>query len=158
MSCETLFLEQLRKHGFRMTLQREAVLAVLHELEGLETAEAITARLQRMGQAVDKSTLYRTLDLLHAFGLVSIVEQGDGHRRYALVATHGEHVHLVCRACGAVVTAECDLLEGFIAQMGTRHGFAVDAASLQFEGLCRTCQVEEQQLPAAGEPLGAAEV
>ena len=70
MSCEQVFLEQLRERGFRLTPQREMVLSVMHQIEDFATAEEIYDRVQVLSSAVDISTVYRTLELLQEFHLV----------------------------------------------------------------------------------------
>lgn len=39
--CLEVFVQQLRERSFRLTLQREIILSVLHDIEGLATAEEI---------------------------------------------------------------------------------------------------------------------
>jgi Fe2+ or Zn2+ uptake regulation protein len=147
MSCETLFLDQLRQHGFRLTPQRKIVLSVLHDLDGLATADAIYERVRAVNAAVDKSTVYRTLDLLHSFELVAVIDQGDDQRRYELLGLHGAHVHLVCQSCGAVVGVELEPLAAWITQMDQRYGFAIDARGITLAGLCHACQGQTNRLP-----------
>jgi Fur family ferric uptake transcriptional regulator len=60
---------------------------------------------------VDISTVYRTLDLLQEFDLVSSVDPGDDQRRYELLGIHGPHLHLVCRACGRVIGADLEVAQ-----------------------------------------------
>jgi Fur family ferric uptake transcriptional regulator len=107
MSCEEVFLEKLRQRGFRLTPQREMVLSVMHRIEGSATAEDIHAKVQERSSSVDISTVYRTLELLQQFQLVSSVELPDGLRHYdQLLATYGfetelDHVTIpgLCREC-----------------------------------------------------------
>jgi Fe2+ or Zn2+ uptake regulation protein len=51
MSCEQVFLEQLREHGFRLTPQREMVLSVMHQIKDFATAEEIYERVQALSSA-----------------------------------------------------------------------------------------------------------
>jgi Fe2+ or Zn2+ uptake regulation protein len=109
MACEQVFLRQLRERGFRLTAQREVILSVLHDVEGLVTADEIYSRVRSISSAVDISTVYRTLDLLQELDLVSSVDAGDGQRRYELLGLHGPHLHLVCQACGQVIGADMEV-------------------------------------------------
>lgn len=139
MSCEEVFFKQLRERGFRLTPQREMVLSVLHEVEGFVTAEEIYERVGAITSSVDISTVYRTLELLQDFHLVASVDPGDGQRRYELLGLHGQHFHLVCLACGAIVGVEPEAIERFAAQMRDAHGFEIDLEHLSVPGLCRAC-------------------
>lgn len=139
MSCEEVFFKQLRERGFRLTPQREMVLSVLHEVEGFVTAEEVYERVSGISSSVDISTVYSTLELLQDFHLVASVDPGDGQRRYELLGLHGQHFHLVCRACGKIIGVEPDAIDSFAARMREEHGFQIDLEHLSVPGLCEAC-------------------
>jgi Fur family transcriptional regulator, ferric uptake regulator len=139
MGCEQAFIQQLRERGFRLTPQREMVLAVLHDIEGFATAEEIYSRVQDLSAAVDVSTVYRTLDLLQEFNLVACVEPGDGQRRYELLGLHGPHLHLVCQSCGAVLGADLKAARALAEQLREQSGFVLDLDHLSLRGWCPAC-------------------
>jgi len=139
MACEEVFIHELRERGFRLTPQREMVLSVMHEVEGMATADEIYGRVRERSAAVDISTVYRTLDLLQEFQMVACVDPGDGQHRYELLGVHGPHIHLVCQVCGAVVGIEQDLAQPLADRLLARHGFAVALDRLAIPGLCQQC-------------------
>ncbi|MGD2146985.1 MAG: Fur family transcriptional regulator [Anaerolineae bacterium] len=139
MSCEEVFFRQLREHGFRLTPQREMVLSVLHDVEGFATADEIHGRVSRLSSSVDISTVYRTLELLQDFHLVASVDPGDGLRRYELLGIHGQHFHLVCRACGKIIGVEPHAIEAFTRKTRQDHDFRIDLEHLTIPGLCSSC-------------------
>lgn len=140
MACEKVFLKQLRERGFRLTPQREMVLTVIHQIEGLATAEEIHAGVQALSSCVDISTVYRTLELLREFQLVAVIELGQGQRCYELLGVHGPHPHLLCRSCGKLVGMEQEEIQPLVDHLGAGHGFEVDSGSLTISGLCQECQ------------------
>lgn len=140
MACEKLFLEQLRKRGFRLTPQREMVLSVLHDIEGHATAEEVHARVQAISSSVDISTVYRTLELLQEFDLVAVFELEDGQRHYELLGVHGPHCHLVCRACGKSVGVDQEVVRPLGERLLRDYGFWADLEHLTIPGLCQDCQ------------------
>lgn len=140
MACEKLFLEQLRKRGFRLTPQREMVLSVLHDIEGHATAEEVHARVQAITSSVDISTVYRTLELLQEFDLVAVFELEDGQRHYELLGIHGPHSHLVCRTCGATLGVDLEVVQPLGERLLRDYGFRADLEHLTIPGLCRDCQ------------------
>ncbi|MBL7201746.1 MAG: transcriptional repressor [Anaerolineae bacterium] len=142
MACEELFLERLRKSGFRLTPQREMVLSVLHQLEGAATAEDIYARVRALSSAVDISTVYRTLDLLRELELVACIDAGGEQYRYELLGAHGPHLHLACGSCGAIIGVELDQAEPFVARLRAAYGFEARLDEVTIPGLCCDCQVE----------------
>jgi Fur family ferric uptake transcriptional regulator len=139
MACEQIFIQRLRERGFRLTPQREMILSVLHDIEGLAKADEIYNRVQHLSSSVDISTIYRTLDLLQKFGLVSCVDPGDGQRRYELLGIHGPHLHLVCQACGQVIGADLDIAQAFGERLKAEHGFQAALDQLSIPGLCQAC-------------------
>ncbi|MGQ9586682.1 MAG: Fur family transcriptional regulator, partial [Anaerolineae bacterium] len=140
MACEELFLHQLRQRGLRLTPQREMVLSVLHDIEGLATAEEIYAQVQTLSSSVDISTVYRTLDLLQNLHLVACVDAGDGQRRYELLGIHGPHAHLICQSCGQVIGVDLGTLQPLVEHLEREYGFATDLDHLTFPGLCQACR------------------
>lgn len=140
MSCQEVFLRKLRERGFRLTPQREMVLSVMHQIEGLATAEEIYERVHVLSSSVDISTVYRTLDLLEDFKMVSCVDPGDGQRVYELLSIHGPHLNLVCSACGKVMAADLDLARPLAVYLREDYGFEADLNHLSIPGLCRECQ------------------
>jgi len=139
MACEQVFVQQLRERGFRLTPQREIILSVLHDVEGLATAEEIYGRVQRISTSVDISTVYRTLDLLQELDLVSCVDPGDDQRRYELLGIHGPHLHLVCQACGQVIGADLQVARIFGQRLQAEYGFVPALDHLSVPGLCAAC-------------------
>jgi Fur family ferric uptake transcriptional regulator len=145
MACEEVFIQKLRKRGFRLTPQREMVLSVMHAVDGLATVEDIYDRVREHSAAVDISTVYRTLDLLQEFKMVACVDPGDGQNRYELLGVHGPHVHLVCQVCGALIGVEQQVVQPLAERLRAAHGFALDLDRLALPGLCQACAHQAQR-------------
>ena len=139
MSCEDVFLKKLRDQGFRMTMQREVVLSVLHKLPRASSAEEIFSRVQQVSSAVDISTVYRTLELLQEFNMVISSDVGAGHRIYKLVSVEEPHIHLVCRGCGKVFGVEPDPADELAAYLAEHYQFQMDLENFHIDGLCKDC-------------------
>jgi Fur family ferric uptake transcriptional regulator len=151
MSCEEAFIKQLRERGFRLTPQREMVLSIMHQLEDFASVEEIYERVQALSTSVDVSTVYRTLDLLQDFHLVTCVDPIDGQRRYRLVGNRGPHLHMVCSACGAVEGVDLEPARPLADQVEATYGFRVDLNELTLPGLCRKCRKAQPESHVAGE-------
>jgi len=139
MACEEVFLQKLRDRGLRLTPQREMILSVMHDVEGLSTADEIYAQVHALTSAVDISTIYRTLDLLQELDIVACVDPGDGQHRYELLGVHGPHIHLICRSCGKVSGIDVNEAGPLAEQLHADHGFVADLDHLSIAGLCRQC-------------------
>jgi len=136
--CET-FIDALRSHGYRITLQREMIIESIAHAGQHINAEEIFDQIQHRTHAVNIATVYRTLDLLVEQGLASRIDLGEGRVIYA-TNQHGPHIHLVCRKCGQVTDADQDLLSSLNCDLQSRYQFAADLQHISILGLCRDCQ------------------
>ena len=139
MACEEVFLQKLRDRGLRLTPQREMILSVMHDVEGLATADEIYAQVQGLTSAVDISTVYRTLDLLQGMDIVACVDPGDGQHLNELLGVHGPHNHLVCQSCGKVMGIAIAEAQPFAQRLRAEQGFVADLDHLSIPGLCQAC-------------------
>ena len=128
---------ELRSKGYRLTPQRQLVLEAVGRL-GHATPEAIAAQVHETASGVNISTVYRTLELLEQIGMVRHAHLGHGAPAYS-VATDDDHVHLVCRDCGAVDDVPPQVLGDVVAQLERERGFTVDVGHVGLFGRCREC-------------------
>jgi Fur family ferric uptake transcriptional regulator len=127
----------LREKGYRLTPQRELVLAAVNEL-GHATPEQVCAQVQRTASGINISTVYRTLELLEELGLVRHAHLGHGAPSYH-PAGHVQHIHLVCRDCEAVLEVEAKVAESLGASLREEVGFAIDLEHFAIYGRCAAC-------------------
>ncbi|MFC2019363.1 Fur family transcriptional regulator, partial [Chloroflexota bacterium] len=66
MSCDLI----LKQKGLKLTPQRRLILEIIHESRSHLTAEEIITYVQSRVPGVNKSTIYRTLELLEELGCV----------------------------------------------------------------------------------------
>lgn len=128
----------LREKGYRLTPQRELVLQAVDAL-GHATPDEVHAKVRESSAAINISTVYRTLELLEDLGLVRHTHLTDRAPTYHSKVTP-DHVHLVCRGCGAVLEAQPSEFDDVLADLRERHGFTPDLGHLTVFGTCRTCQ------------------
>ena len=130
---------RLRERGERVTAPRRAVLEVLAGRSDHLTADEVSMLLE--GGDVHRATVYRTLDVLAAAGVISHRHAAGGATRYHLAASAegSEHLHGHCRVCGSVVVLPADALESAAAQLRDAGGFRLEAEQSTLVGLCRDC-------------------
>lgn len=132
--------KQLAQAGYRITASRRAVMNVLARADRPLGPQAVWAAGQALHPALGLVTVYRTLELLEALGLLRRVHCEDGCHGY-LPASPGHRHALVCRDCGqAVEFPGTESLETLIAQVEQNTGYRVEEHLLQLSGLCPTCQ------------------
>lgn len=144
MTCEDRFLSQLRQRGFRFTPQRRAILQVMHLLNRPETAEVILQRALAVTAGINRSTVYRTLEVLSDLGLVSVIDAADGQRHYLLMGDAEPHIHLVCQSCGGVTAVSFTKHDSLAKHLWDDHHFKINPSTFTISGICRDC-LEKQQ-------------
>ena len=128
---------RLRDSGYRLTPQRELILAAVEKL-GHATPDEVLAEVREHSSAVNASTVYRTLEVLEGLGLVRHAHLSDRAPTYHSVSDH-EHFHLVCRNCHTVISVGPDVLKPLLDTLHADHGFKVDVGHLTVFGTCKDC-------------------
>ena len=134
---ESDWRETLRERGYRLTPQRELILGAVEQL-GHATPDEVLAEVRTHSDAVNASTVYRTLEVLEELGLVRHAHLSDRAPTYHSVTEH-EHFHLVCRNCHKVISVDPDVLTPVIDRLAADHAFTVDIGHLTVFGHCEDC-------------------
>ncbi len=138
MTHQTLdYATRIREQGFRLTPQREIVLNAVCEGNGHTSFAEIQQRVEAQAPAINRSTIYRTLEFLQELSLV-VVAHING-RTYYEIAQQRPHHHLVCAQCGAELAIDEEILLPAYNLITERYGFLVEADHLVFSGVCREC-------------------
>ena len=139
---QTDWQERLRAQGYRLTPQRELVLAAVDRL-GHGPPDEILHAVREHSAAVNISTIYRTLELLESLGLVWHPHLGRGAPVYH--AAERPHLHVVCATCGEIASAAPDLLDEAAERLAADLGFTVDVGHVALSGTCRACRTRAAQ-------------
>ena len=129
--------EELRSRGLRLTAQRQLVLDAVLAL-GHATPDQVHAQVAKTAAGVNITTVYRALELLEELGLITHAHLSHGAPTYHAVG-EDQHVHLVCRACGAVAEVSPNLLLPVAETLLEERAFRVDIGHVALFGLCREC-------------------
>lgn len=134
------FRDYLRVCNLSVTRQRLRIAEAVFGTHSHVSAEEILDHLQRGGSTVAKATIYRTLDLMLAAGLIREHDFGDGFRRYEARPTRPRHEHLVCTKCGKVIEFESPEIERIETEVAALHCFQPVHHRLEIYGLCEECR------------------
>lgn len=137
---------RLRSIGQRATPQRLLILGAFADPCEHLTAEEVYDRVGPLAPAVNRSTVYRTLELFRDLGIISETDLGGGVRQYELVDDHRHH-HLVCRNCGIMLEIDDELVAPLRAAAKERFGFEVTIDHLALFGWCAHCAAAESAPP-----------
>lgn len=133
-------LYKLKTNGEKITIIRRLLVAIfLKHAAPISVPELIVA-LQKKHQNVNKTTVYRQLEVLMRHELIREVLTGRA-TRYELVQENNHHHHLVCIKCDKI-TDIC-LTENNSQQekdIFKQKKFIVLQHSIEFFGTCKNCQ------------------
>ncbi len=139
----------INSSGGRMTSQRATLLSIIQESAEHLDAEEIHRRARDRGERVSLSTVYRTLDLLKRLKLVDELHLWDEHHHYES-RTAQEHCHLLCRVCGGVTEISGSVVRQMKSMVGKQHGFQIERAQVDFEGVCEECRARRRRTGVDG--------
>lgn len=130
------------------TEARIAILGVL--LEARRPVRQAQIAEQLADKAMNKVTIYRTLESLVEVGLVhrAFMQKRAWHFELADHCSETQcHPHFTCSSCG---TTHC--LTGFAVPMAPRSykGFVIQHQQVRLEGLCPTCRETPGQCAPSG--------
>ncbi|MBP8002788.1 MAG: transcriptional repressor [Chloroflexi bacterium] len=131
------YLQQIRERGYRLTPQRELILDTLCTMNGHATVNQIYERVRAQAPAVNRATIYRTLDFFHQLQMVS-ESQINGTTVYEIVQENPHH-HMVCRHCGQVTVLDNHHFLSLAEHLLGEHGFKAEMEHLTIPGICSHC-------------------
>ncbi|MCM1029137.1 MAG: transcriptional repressor [Pseudoflavonifractor sp.] len=129
---------RLSAHGIRPTPNRRLVLAAL---DGA-TCPIALADLETILDTVDRSAIFRSLNLFRSIGLVHVIDDGSGSTKYELCREESHtlapahlHAHFHCSRCGATVC----LPDIPVPAVALPPGYIASDANFVVTGLCPSC-------------------
>ena len=133
---------QLAGRGIRMTEQRRAILRVIETAKKHLDASQILRKARILDKSVDRSTVYRTLDLLKRHGLIDELDlmhlNGDGHYYERKAAR--DHIHMACLRCGKISEFVSETFETLKRQLEGDCQFHIVVSRLEVGGYCSDCR------------------
>lgn len=133
----------LKSRGVRLTRQRQILLDLIDQSGEHLDAEQLFALAKAKDPKLNRVTVYRTLKLLKAGGLVDELDlmhhKGDQH--YYETRMKQEHAHVICLRCGRIEEFFGEPLQRMREQIETHFGFQIVLARTEVGGYCSHCQV-----------------
>lgn len=131
----------LAQHKIRATSFRVIVLKLLQKAKEPVDVPGLIEELEGKGIEIDRTTVFRVINLFATKGIVQKVEFGEGKFRYEL-ASLPHHYHLICTNCGTVkdVVGQCHV-EARQKETAKKFSFLIRNHRVDFFGLCQKCQV-----------------
>ena len=137
----TKMLSKLKRHDFRITPQRLAVLKILATSEGHPSVDQIYREVRAQFPTTSLAPIYKTVLLLKELGEVLQLGFPDGSNRYDGNRPY-PHPHIICTKCKEVMDPELVGLEDLSEEMSAKTGYKILYHRMDFFGLCPRCQEE----------------
>jgi Fur family ferric uptake transcriptional regulator len=136
---------EFRQRGIRMTGQRRAILSVIETAQKHLDASQILRKARKIDPSVDRSTVYRTLQMLKRHGLIDELDlmhlNGEGH--YYERRLERDHIHMACLRCGKITEFVSDSFERLKRQVEKDCRFRVLVSRLEIGGYCAACRISQ---------------
>jgi Fe2+ or Zn2+ uptake regulation protein len=131
-------VQLLGEAGHRITQPRRAVIEAMCRARRSLDAHELLARSRKIHIGVGLATVYRTLDMLVAAGVVRKV-QLDGKYHIVACEDHSLHYHLICEKCHSVTELAVDDNARGLDKLAQATGFKVKPSPIDVMGLCDAC-------------------
>src|SRR5258708_17584595 len=107
------FQATLSERGIRLTQQRRAILSVIETANRHLDAAQILRGARKLDASIDRSTVYRTLNLLKRHGLIDELDllhiDGEGH--FYERKMNRDHIHMACLRCWKITEFVSELFD-----------------------------------------------
>ena len=144
-----VFAAYLAEHRLKRSEQREAIVDAFFRSDRHLSVDDLLRLAQKRRPDVGRTTVYRTLKLLHAAGLATeLVLQGE--TRFEREYKRQHHDHFICKTCGAIFEFSSEEIERIQDEVAAELGFVIDGHRHQIFGYCRDC-VARRRAPRAEE-------
>jgi len=127
-------MSQIKLRSINLSYPRVKIVEYLAQNQHHPTADQIFTELQKTISTLSKTTVYNTLHMLVAAGLVKMVTIEDNEARYDIVTDH--HGHFKCLSCQAVYNFKIAIESLAYEDL---HDFRIDDKSVYFKGICPRC-------------------
>jgi Fe2+ or Zn2+ uptake regulation protein len=144
--CDDSLIDRFRHTGVRLTAPRRAVVALLENRRGEHlSAEEVHGALSAEGVTLNLSSVYRTLNLLVALGLVHRIDLSESHAHFGV--EQEKQAHLRCQVCGEVSEVYLAGHVGLarrVQALARKRGFELIRFRVEAEGTCRRCALKDK--------------
>jgi len=144
------FSQALRESGLRLTHQRLEVAREIARTETHPDTETVYREVRTRVPTISLDTVYRTLAVLEAMGLVEQVDVTAGPKRFD--ANLEPHHHFLCTQCGLVRDVYDPGLDGLGVPDVVEGLGKVESIRVQLRGVCRRCQERDSEGDEKGDP------
>lgn len=125
----------------RRTRSQDQILKLLKHVNREISAQDLYVELRGQGHSMGLATVYRSLDALKLDGSVQVRTLANGESLYSPIQQ--DRHHLTCLQCGQSIPIDHCPVHALEEQLHQEHQFKIYYHTLEFFGLCTSCQAGE---------------
>lgn len=125
----------------RRTQNQQRILEVLQGLKQEISAQDLYIELRQQQQSIGLATVYRSLEALKLSGQLQVRTLASGESLYS-VHREDRH-HLTCLRCNTSIAIDECPVHALEQDLQQTYGFGIFYHTLEFFGLCQTCQAQK---------------
>ncbi|MCL5113211.1 MAG: transcriptional repressor [Patescibacteria group bacterium] len=132
----SIFDGVLKSNKYSITKQRKLIFDKISELAPVSLFDLINSLKE-----IDRSTIYRTIDLFIKLRLIKKIDIGFKYNIELSELFSKHHHHFYCSKCHQIIDFdEPSGLEELIYNLANKYNFKSSEHSLEINGLCSNCQ------------------
>lgn len=136
--------EKLKSSGYKLTLQREAILEVfLNNVSKLLSAEEIYNQTIKIYKKTNFSTIYRNLEIMENSQIIQKIPGENNLSLYEL-CDEDHHHHMICKSCGKVESIDFCPLENLKNSL-IESDFLLTEHRFELYGYCKNCAYKKKK-------------
>ena len=139
------FQTYLYEHDLKLTRERLTILQEAMATEGHFEADDLLLILKKKGRKASRATVYRTLDLIIAAGLLRRIFIADSAVQFEKTVDRPRHNHFICQQCGAKIEFYSPELVQLQEKLCREYNFTMQDYLFQVYGLCSECAKENKR-------------
>lgn len=131
--------ENLKRQGYKLTNQRQAILDVLIEYKGhVLSAEQIYKKTKGKYPGTNFSTIYRNLEVLENAKIIHKINMNGEASQYELICHEEHHHHVICKDCGKSEMIDFCPLNSIDTELKNKD-FVLTEHRFELYGYCKKC-------------------
>lgn len=131
----------LRRHGYRLTPQRETIMKFMKITPGHPTAEEVFTYVRKSFPSISFSTVYNTLRTLKKVGLIRELAYNPSRFESSVE----DHYHVICLKCNHIADFMWPPLKEVQGEVEKQTEYQIAEQDVGFFGLCPGCRSREKE-------------
>lgn len=137
------FVHKIKQNNLSLTSERKNIFKILYS----QSEPLSISHLLKLCPDINKSTVYRTLDIFEKLEITTRIYNGWKYRielteKYS---NHHHHHHLNCSVCGKTESfTETRNINSELTKISEKKDFYLRTHTLELFGICSACQTTKQ--------------